>query len=727
MTLQAVTGQLYVVEGVVQEGTAVPGLLATTAPKRANRSRAKDFLFIHLTLSGKHEETSALSLDLLATINQTYFQSSGSVTAALRRALLNANEKLLRANMSQGGPSREGAITCAVLRNDELYMLQAGESLALLGHQFGVERLPANLPAHITPLGQSAGLDIRYFHQQLDMGNTLLLADPRIAHLPTETLQTGLIDVEVSTGLETLREVIGDDSARLLLIEFSDEAEMPTAVMPIPTINDAQPTVAIPRPQPLATPPQREQDSSSWETQPIRLPKLPLPDIDVETTARQATADAAFGLSRFTRWLAAVFARLRPVSAANDADENQISWLSLTVLATLIPIIVTIIVTGVYLRWSDVNEFADLKQDMSNSLVAAEESGDNVAAARAHYNTLLAQAAEAEALRPNDADVNRMRLEAFTALDRIDGVVRLSATSFYEYPEDVVLTAVSLRDGFNGGVDVLDSTNGRVLNHATSEDYTEISSDSPDPTELIFRGQAVQSHVVGTILDVLWRPRGLNVARDGVAMLDGSGALLTFFPNLSDIRTAPLGLASEWRTPLAAATFSERLYVLDPGSGEIWKYFPDGEGFRVDEIERTIAFTQDPGLDQAVDFDIYSENGSLIVVYKDGRLRYYDTRSSRIQWDETTLVNDGGLTTPLVAPTDVKIIGPGLNATIFVADPGSGRIIRISQGGTVLDQYRANDTTGFDPFSQMSDFAIAQTPLRIFVTVGNKIYLAQQQ
>ena len=76
--------------------------------------------------------------------------------------------------------------------------------------------------------------------------------------------------------------------------------------------------------------------------------------------------------------------------------------------------------------------------------------------------------------------------------------------------------------------------------------------------------------------------------------LDGSGALLTFFPNLSDIRTAPLGLASEWRTPLAAATFSERLYVLDPGSGEIWKYFPDGEGFRVDEAERAIEFSQDP-------------------------------------------------------------------------------------------------------------------------------------
>ena len=48
--------------------------------------------------------------------------------------------------------------------------------------------------------------------------------------------------------------------------------------------------------------------------------------------------------------------------------------------------------------------------------------------------------------------------------------------------------------------------------------------------------------------------------------------------NFSDTRAVPLGLASDWRFPRAITTFDERLYVLDIGAGEIWKYFPDGDG-----------------------------------------------------------------------------------------------------------------------------------------------------
>ncbi|MCB9433690.1 MAG: hypothetical protein H6668_17095 [Ardenticatenaceae bacterium] len=726
MELQAITGQLYVVNGQAQTAVSVPGLLATSAPKKANRSRARDFLFVHLTLTGKVEETAVLTLDLLATINESYFQSSGSVTAGLRRALIEANEKLLRHNLSQSGPSREGAITCAVLRNNELYMLQAGEALALLGRQFGVERLPARLPERITPVGRTAGLDIRYFHQQIDLGDMLLLADPRIAHLPSDQLASALVDVDVETGLEALRERVGNDSARLLLIEFSDEAVAVAPVQPSAApVPDDLPTMPNQRPEILAKRPLRAQQTATDNSEPtLRIPRPKLPDIDVEHSARQATADAAIGLSRFTRWLADLLSRLRPGTAA-PADPDEPGLLTATLLAILIPIILGIIVTGVYLQRSEINEFARLKRDMSANLVLAEEAGDNVNAAREYYNLMLGIAAEAETIRPGDADVNRMRQEAFVALDRIDGVTRLVAEPFFTYDEGVRVTAVSLREGFSGGIDVLDSGNGQVLYHATDESYTTLSSDTPE--QIVFRGQAVGTHVVGTIIDLLWRPRGLNVSRDGVAMLDSSGTLLTYFPNFSDTRAVPLGLASEWRTPRTATTFAERLYVLDPGAGQIWKYFPEGDGFNVNDNDRAISFVDDPDLANAVDFDIYSENGSLVVVYKDGRLRYYDTRTGRVQWDEANLLQEGGLTTPLIAPNHVKIIGRGLNASVFVADPGSSRIVQISQGGTILAQYRASDGTGFDPMAQMDDFAVAPTPLRIFMTNGNILYLATQE
>jgi hypothetical protein len=165
------------------------------------------------------------------------------------------------------------------------------------------------------------------------------------------------------------------------------------------------------------------------------------------------------------------------------------------------------------------------------------------------------------------------------------------------------------------------------------------------------------------------------------------------------------------------------MYILDSGAGQIWKYYPQGEGFEQDATDTAIFFGPEAELQEAVDFDLYSEDGSMVVVYSDGRIRYYDTRSGRIQWDENTLLQNG-LTTPLVAPVAVELVGRGLNASIFVLDPGSSRLIQVSRGGTVLAQYRALDSLGNELLSQASDFAVAETPFRLLVSSGNEVFAA---
>ena len=158
-----------------------------------------------------------------------------------------------------------------------------------------------------------------------------------------------------------------------------------------------------------------------------------------------------------------------------------------------------------------------------------------------------------------------------------------------------------------------------------------------------------------------------------------------------------MGLSSEWQSPVAMTQYSERIYVLDPASAAIWKYFPQEEGFVVDPAERNLTMGVDIDLANAVDIDLYSEDGSLLVAYGDGRLRYYDTRSGRVQWDETDLLQSG-LSTPLVNPVAAKLVGKGLNASIFVLDAANGRIIQISRLGNILAQYRATDDHGQDTF-----------------------------
>lgn len=724
--LQAVTGQLYIVEGEPQEGKAAPGLQAQSPPSKAARGRARDSLFIHLSLTGRPEETENLAQDLLDAISKRFYETSGSVTSALRNAILEANRLLLRRNMSRTGPTREGALTCAVLRGEELYVVQTGEALALIGRNFGVERLPSGEPAQMTPLGRTAGPELRYFHNWLEPGDMLLLLDPRLAPLPAEQVKPVLVDSTVEDGIPQLTAIIGEESGRLLLIEFTDE---PPVDFPETRASRPEPAEPPPSPSPRTLPPPtekplREGARPAGKTAGKGKPRIRMPDVElpsperVEDTARRATSQTARGLSRVTGWLAELVEHLRP-QRDEEEEEAPAGWALPALLVILIPLLVAVVVGGVYVQRGRVTRASELRQEMRQLLTQAEEAPTE-AEQRAAYNEVLALAQEAELLRPGNEEVEALRREALRALDRLEEVTRLTAQPLYRYAEGTTIRGVTLRGGLNGDIYTLDGANNRVLLHETEEDYVTLTTE--EPREIIFGGQAVGSHVVGALIDMFWRPSGTQASIDGLAVLDGRGALLTYHPNFSNVRAAPLGLASDWLEPVATAQFNERLYVLDPEAGQMWRYFPEGDGFYVDEGQRALSL---PDLDLAVDAAIYSEDGSVLVLYADGRLRRYGQDS--LLWDEGVLTRSG-METPLVAPTHIKIVGRGLNSSVFVADPGTGRIVQLSLGGTFLAQYKAMDEeTGEELFTKLGDFDVAETPLRIFVGAEDGLYVAVQE
>jgi hypothetical protein len=748
--LLAITAPLHVVNGTAQEIGAVPGVLALPAPAKAARGRERDFLFAHLALSGPPEETAALIDDLTAGLGRRFFAASGSVTAALRRAVLETNEQLLRHNLSIRRP-HEGALTCAVLHGEELYTLQVGEGLAFLGHNFGIERLPVAPPRTVMPLGRSAGLDIRFAYHRLQSGDMMLLADPRLAYLTGAALAPALVDSEIESGLEALTGLLGNDTARLLLVEFADElpSTLPVTFQhskkPAPTkpaaaprpapATSAAPAMSVPAPGLLGGAPLRE-----GMTPPAR-PALPHPVSSGPVTALEATAPpqadagpadgvapleigarrvastSARGLSRLTAWLAEVLGRLR---GAPPADEPGVHWALPAMIAVVVPVVVAAVVSSVYLQRGGNEQVAGIKEQMVQEMLLAESAG-GAAESRGHYETVLLLSTEAETLRPGDIEVARMRADAREALDRVDGVTRMTAELFYAYDDGVNLTGIALGPA-EGGVAVLDGAGNRVLLHATDDAFRELTAE--EPTTIAFNGQAVGTEVVGPIVDLLWLPGSAAETRDSVTMLDRTGVLFSYYANLGDIRGIRLGNSSAWLDPVAMATYLDRLYVLDRGAGQIWKYYAD-QNYVQTEDDPAIFFSAQAGLDAAVDFDLYSEDGSLVVIYADGRVRYYDTRSGRVQWDENTLLQSG-LTTPLVAPVAVKMVGRGLNASIFILDPGSSRLVQLSRGGTLLTQYRVLDQTGDEVLSQATDFAVTDAPQRIFVVAGNAIYAAER-
>ncbi len=734
MDLQAVTGQLYTIEGQPQGARSVPGLVAQAPPGKAVRGRSRDSLFIHLSLSGHPQEYATLAQDLVDVIGRRFYATPGSVTATLRKAILEANQLLLRHNLNDSAAAREGAVTCAVLRGEELYVVQSGEALALIGRNFGLERLPPQEPERTTALGRTAGLELRYYHNWLETGDMLLLADPRVAHLPAEKLKPVLVDSTVEDSIPYLAQMLEGETARLLLVEFTDETPvgipdtvsamtLESAIASAGSGTDSSRSFTPPLRQPVRASDAGKKRAPSADTRTASLPEIDLPTAeDLEYTARRASARTALGLSRLAEWLARFMQRLRPAATMQREPEDEVGsggWALAAILAVLIPVTVAAVIGGVYVQRGRVARVGEIHDEMRQALgLATQQESDSDA--RTYYLQVLNLAAEAESLRPGDDEVLELRTQALEALDRVDDVTRLEAQVLNEYDEGSVMKGVILRQGLNGDFYTLDGANNRVFAHDTEENYTTL--EEPGSQEILFGGQAIGTHIVGQMIDMVWRPSGAQVANEGAAVLDARGALLSYHPSFSNVRAVPLGLASEWISPVAISQFNERLYVLDPGAGQIWRYFAEGDGFIVDEAQRSLTL---PDLELAVDFAIYSEDGSVVVLYRDGGLRRYGQDS--LLWDESTLASSG-LETPLVAPTHVRIVGSGLNSSIFVADPGSGRIVQASLGGTFLAQYKALDPVrGDELFTVMGDFDVAEAPLRLFVAAGNRIYLATQE
>jgi hypothetical protein len=476
----------------------------------------------------------------------------------------------------------------------------------------------------------------------------------------------------------------------------------------------------MPMPPP-ASQPLREGSAQSTAPPLFRSPTRPSINVDVESaeiTARKATSQAASGLSRATAWLARFLEKLKPPQPRED---EHAGWALPAFLAIIIPVLVAIIVTSVFLQRGQVEEFSRIKEEMNQALIQARNAGDDPNMAAEYYNQVLILAAEATTLRENDLEVARLRNEALTELDGLSGIARLESKQLYQFSDGSVLSSIALGDELNGDVYLLDSANGIVYRLDTDDTFETFIT--PEPQNILFNEQAVGNHVIGEMIDLIWRPRGQAVTQEGLAVLDGAGALISFIPTFAQSQATPLGLASEWGNPTQMTTFDERLYVVDTGSEEIWRYFPDGGNFTLNDTQRSVAFSDEADLGQVVDLAINNIDGSVVLLYQDGRIRHF--ADGRLLWDESDLLSNG-LTTPFVAPTSIKIAGRGQVSSIFVADPGSDRIVQISFGGTFLAQYKALDAAGQELFSRANDIALLDTPLRIFVAAGDELYMVSE-
>ncbi len=154
----------------------LPGLVASSAPRRVLRNRAGDMLAALLTLPSKNILTEEAQQEMLLHLSATYFSTPGSVTSGLRAAAEQINTFILGSNQfdSPAGRPNVGVLNLAVIHGNTLYLLHTGPTHTLVVSSDGVSDF-VDLEGAGRGLGVSSTITPRYFTTTVREGDMVLL------------------------------------------------------------------------------------------------------------------------------------------------------------------------------------------------------------------------------------------------------------------------------------------------------------------------------------------------------------------------------------------------------------------------------------------------------------------------------------------------------------------------------------------------------------------------
>lgn len=116
-----------------QDLADLPGLLAVTPPRRTARGREHDSLIVYLMLSGNATFNAPEVDALVRKAATTFYQSSGTLTGAMRKAAESVNTALLERNLSTTGRGQYalGILALAAIREEKCTLALSGPAHAV--------------------------------------------------------------------------------------------------------------------------------------------------------------------------------------------------------------------------------------------------------------------------------------------------------------------------------------------------------------------------------------------------------------------------------------------------------------------------------------------------------------------------------------------------------------------------------------------------------------------
>jgi hypothetical protein len=704
------SGTLRFSNGAQVDGT--PCTAVQRAPAGAASGRDGEQLFFLLHLSA---EASPQVYEVLRSVAvEAYWRTPGSTTGALRKAAIAANNRLVQVNSSSHG-SRPclGDMACAVLHEDDLFVLQAGRVCSSLLHRGRLQDLGGSHRS--SPIGKGEVADVRVSHAFSASGDTLLLAAPSLTPLAGgEPLDRLLADAELPLVLSKLAQTAAESDFTALVARRSvaDRAvDKPAEARPAPS-----PPAGRERDRPPKKARLRARTRVKEEGR-VRIwarrtgPKVKAWLSDASRSAGRAIASAGAWLARSTKTVLRRTLPGRdqtaPRSVSDEPAYPEERRALMRGIAVGIPVVVAVLVALAYLSFGADARFQRQIQQAQQQidLAAAAVDPDE---ARDHLRLALQYASDAVASKPDDPEAARLKGEAEAALDVMDHIVRLTAVEVWDCqgasPSQLVARGQMLF--------VLDSSADWLVRLDLNVTGDSLSTPTSF-TELAQLGHMIGVDQVAELVDCAWVDTAGGRETSGLVVLDHSGGLLTYDPG-------PAGQAGGARvtrcalrdvlagTARSVDTFQGRLYLLDPVGRQIWRYVPEGDSYPYSP-EPYYASSPPRGLDGAIDMAI---DGSVYVLHDDGAI-------IRSEEGESYTFDPQGMAGDLSEATALALDPSGPTGHLYVADPGLGRIVVLAADGTFVVDYRPQV-----PLDELSPLAVDETLGRLYFVSSECVYSA---
>ena len=405
--------------------------------------------------------------------------------------------------------------------------------------------------------------------------------------------------------------------------------------------------------------------------------------------------------------IAHVFDRLIPTP-----PEGKRGWLSSPAAAGVAVLIPIVVVVAVVLFWISGTGESEFDQCVSKATTTAQTAraiaSSDVSGTLAAWNAVLAVTNECDQIHTGDATMAALESEAHSVLDRLQNITRRTITPIYAFPNATLTHAVLQGEDMY----VLDSANQQVYRVTLAPDGMSVVPGSYTPIAEMRRSAKVVNFDIGDIIDIAWADNGAGLAQSNViTAVDKNGVLVSCQSGFLDNCFAQQLPGNDvWKTPVAIQFWQGRLYILDPGANQIWRYDPSGGTFAGVPLEY---FSGDnrPDITTAIDFAIDTA-GDIYLLTSNGVLaRFLSGAQQDFAFSFPT-------TQSMTAPNAMFLNTNPISQGMFFAERDQRTIFETTMAGTFINAYRPDNE---DLFAQLTNVVADTNTGVIYALSGNSI------